>query len=177
MPDIDWPSIRAHYEQGVSQRSLARKYGISQQAISKRALKESWVVSPFPAVVIDNVPDNQPLETSAAAIAEQARYVIAKAIQKMKEGTTALGPLTEYEDHKALKLLMDSLSQAHKIELTSTSDKPTESGLPADLLDYLSMADLDAISEHQKAVEAILDEARARKLETEQGIKTMRKTG
>jgi len=48
----DWQAIRAEYEQGASQASLARCYGISQQAISKRAKREEWmhgkaVVSPL----------------------------------------------------------------------------------------------------------------------------------
>ncbi len=44
--DIDWAAIKTEHEQGISQRSLAAKYGISQASISKRAIKEQWVVQP-----------------------------------------------------------------------------------------------------------------------------------
>jgi hypothetical protein len=57
----DWQAIRAEYEQGASQRSLATKYGISQAAISKRCLKEGWVIAsvvmPTESVVSDNTVD------------------------------------------------------------------------------------------------------------------------
>src|SRR6266566_3615661 len=44
--NIDWAAIKTEHEQGISQRSLAAKYGISQASISKRAIKEQWVVQP-----------------------------------------------------------------------------------------------------------------------------------
>uniref|UniRef100_UPI00257A29D6 helix-turn-helix domain-containing protein n=1 Tax=Oceanithermus sp. TaxID=2268145 RepID=UPI00257A29D6 len=37
-----WEEIRARYEGGASARELAREFGVSGQAISKRARKEGW---------------------------------------------------------------------------------------------------------------------------------------
>lgn len=38
----DWQSIQAEYECGASYVSLSKKYGLSRQAIMKRAKKEKW---------------------------------------------------------------------------------------------------------------------------------------
>ncbi len=46
----DWVTIRAEYEVGASMRSLARKHGCSQPAISKRAKKDLWTQDCEPAV-------------------------------------------------------------------------------------------------------------------------------
>lgn len=43
-PDIDWPEVRAFYMTGqLSNRELARRFGISHIAIQARAKKEGWV--------------------------------------------------------------------------------------------------------------------------------------
>ncbi len=179
---IDWPAIRAKFETGISQRTLAREFGVSQAAISKQAAKNHWVISPLFKVITDNLTDNIPQpsdnqepDTSAAAIAVQARYVIAQAMQHMRQQGLTGGLLDPNEGHKALKLLMDSLSQAHKIELTSSSDKPTASGIAADLLPYLDNEQLAELARLRDLTDDVLEVARAKKLEAEQGIKTIHK--
>lgn len=41
-PRHDWESIRNVYESGESVAALARRFGLSRQAIMKRAAKEGW---------------------------------------------------------------------------------------------------------------------------------------
>lgn len=44
MSHLDWQAIRSAYEGGSSSLSaLEREYGVSRQAIKKRAVKENWV--------------------------------------------------------------------------------------------------------------------------------------
>jgi len=63
----DWQSIQRELEQGLgTQSSLAVKYGITQQAISKRAIKEGWVVSPQ-VVVVSPTTDEPTLVDQALA--------------------------------------------------------------------------------------------------------------
>lgn len=46
MSDIDWSAIRDDYEAGKSSLSaLEREYGVSRQAIKKRANRENWVTA------------------------------------------------------------------------------------------------------------------------------------
>lgn len=40
--DIDWSAIRADYEDGMSLRQLAAKYGVSKSAIGKQKYQEQW---------------------------------------------------------------------------------------------------------------------------------------
>jgi hypothetical protein len=42
MSDVDWPAIRAEYENGASLRSLASKHGVSKSTIGERKFKEQW---------------------------------------------------------------------------------------------------------------------------------------
>lgn len=162
---IDWPAIRAKYEQGIKQASLAREYGITQQAISKRALKESWVVHfVVPPTTDYNTP--QPPEHDPQDILS----IIGTLLQKVAVHAQA----TELEP-KDIKLLADAISQFHKVKLTSTQDKPTASGIASDVLPYLDMAQLDRLAALQAEQETILDEARAKKLEAEQGIMSINK--
>lgn len=160
MSTIDWPTIRAKYESGISQNSLAREYGISQQAISKRALKEGWVVQfVVPPTTSDN--SQQPPDDVLSII----HTLLQKAAQHAQNEL----------DIKDIKLLADALSQFHKIKLTSPDEKPTASGIDADLLPWLDMDQLNRISELHAEIDAILELARSKKLEQEQGIKTIRK--
>lgn len=43
MAHFDWNSIRAEYELGASQASLAKRYGCSRKAIQKHILAEGWI--------------------------------------------------------------------------------------------------------------------------------------
>ena len=162
---VDWQAIKGKYEQGIRQASLAREHGITQQAISKRALKEGWqvqfVVSP---TTIDNFPqpgDNQP---------DEVLSVIGTLLQKVIKHAQQ-----EDIEIKDIKLLADALSQFHKIRLTSPDDKPSISGTPSGLLPYLNSEQLGLISELQGKIDEVLDVARAKKLEQENGIRSIHK--
>jgi hypothetical protein len=43
---LDWPAIRAGYEEGSSLSALERQHSVSRQAIKKRAIKELWSAAP-----------------------------------------------------------------------------------------------------------------------------------
>lgn len=46
MANVDWDKIKAEYlAGGTSYRKLAKKYGISAQAVTRRAIKEKWTES------------------------------------------------------------------------------------------------------------------------------------
>jgi hypothetical protein len=71
MNEINWSNIRAEYEAGASQRSLATKYGVSQARISQIAKRDGWIIAPLiiPQQLIssDNIPDQ--------GIADLANYL------------------------------------------------------------------------------------------------------
>jgi hypothetical protein len=169
--NIDWPAIRAGYERGLSKSALAREYGVSRQVIQYRAKIEQWIEPLFasPSDHFAPLQNNKP---------EEEMSTVEKAIVLISER------LDEKPDNKDIKMLMDSLSQAYKIkQIAPSTDKPAENGIPADLLQYLSMEQLTELSEleaHQEKLEArkneILETAKEKKLEQEQGIKTIRKT-
>src|SRR5258708_5427125 len=51
----DWPAIRSAYESETSSLSaLEREYGVSRQAIKKRAIKEKWVTPELQVTVTGN---------------------------------------------------------------------------------------------------------------------------
>jgi hypothetical protein len=166
---IDWPAIKAQYEQGVKQNSLAREYGITQQAISKRAVKEGWIVQAVvPPTTFDNFSQHHSHlddDGDPHNILTIIHVLLKKVAQHADQDNL---------DVKDIKLLADAISQFHKIYLTSPSnDKPTESGIAAALLPYLTMRHLDRLAELRAEEESIYEEARAAKLEAEQGIKTI----
>ena len=78
----------------------------------------------------------------------------------------------------AIKLLADSLTQIFRIEqISSLGEKPANQPLvAADLLPFLSDAELRKIAEIQAAIDAILDSAR-QKLLADAGITPLRKIG
>jgi hypothetical protein len=156
---IDWPTIRFQFEHGASKNTLAGVHGVSRQAIIKRARQEGWVVQQVTSPV---TPVTDEIDTSAPAIAEQARSIIATYMQ-------------QNPDYKVLKMLMDSLSQAHKIELTSPSDKPTASGTPLELMPFLTNEQLSRLADLRHEMDEILETATAQKLEANTGIMSIRK--
>ena len=101
--NVDWPSIRAEFEQGLSQRTLAPKYGISQSAISQKAKKESWIITPLIIPASDLITDKS--DNDLLAIVQ----LLLKKTAEHAEGNL---------EPKDIKLLADALSQFHKIKLT-----------------------------------------------------------
>lgn len=68
MSDLDWQSIREAYEAGGSSLSaLEREYGVSRQAIKKRANRENWV-TPELQVTVTGSPQRVPNRDVNAAV-------------------------------------------------------------------------------------------------------------
>src|SRR6266487_1348072 len=101
--NVDWPAIRAKFEQGLSQRSLALKYCVSQSAISQKAKKEGWVITPLIIPASDLITDKS--DNDLLAIVQ----LLLKKTAEHAEGDL---------EPKDIKLLADALSQFHKIKLT-----------------------------------------------------------
>jgi len=166
----DWFLIRSEYEQGISQNTLAKRHGISQQAISKRARKEAWqVLAMMPEVVSPTTSYNQtqpdPDENiPTIEIVEKALRSLAQHLNENEDG---------YMDLRSHKLFADALSQYVKLKLlvAPADDNPTASGLPAELLPYATLDELAALDSIVKAIEE-------RKLQAEQeaaGVRPLRK--
>lgn len=67
---VNWHKIRAEYVNGVSQRSLAEKYGVSHTAVANHCRKEHWT------------------EARKAAIANVEEIVIQKTAEKAADNAT-----------------------------------------------------------------------------------------
>lgn len=164
---VDWFLIRSEYEQGISQNTLAKRHGISQQAISKRARKEEWqILEMMPQVVSPTTSYNQPdpdEDTPTIEIVERALRSLA---QHLNEDDGKM-------DLKSHKLFADALSQYVKLKLlvAPADQRPTASGLPAELLPYATLDELAALDSIVKAIEE-------RKLQAEQeaaGVRPLRR--
>lgn len=113
----------------------------------------------------------------------RAEYV-RRAVKGVDEPVVSAGRLVYISDGQPLtiKKYSDSLlASLAKVRLPEFNEKilaePTEtaSGIAADLLPYLDNEQLGLISELQGKIDEVLDVARAKKLEQEQGIKTLHK--
>lgn len=76
MSNLDWGAIRAAYETGVSSlSSLEREFGVSRQAIKKRANKECWVTPEQPVTVTGNQQEVMNRDVNAALrVADAIKY-------------------------------------------------------------------------------------------------------
>lgn len=150
MNEVNWSTIKEAYEAGASQTSLARLHGISQQAISKRALKEGWVVGPVvmppEMVVSDNLVDQ--------ALADLANYLT---------GDPAQAKLA-LKDHK---LFSDAFSAYMKAKLLT----PAEQGYSTDMRDFLA----DCTDEELSIIRPVIAAVQARN--ATQKITPFRKQG
>src|SRR6266566_8969108 len=81
--DIDWAAIKTEHEQGISQRSLAAKYGISQASISKRAIKEQWVVQPVINAEVAPAAGDDPHAIADQALADLCHHLNGKPEQPL----------------------------------------------------------------------------------------------
>ncbi|SRR6266567_316781 len=160
MPNVDWPSIRQEYEQGFSQRSLALKYSVSQAAISKKANKEKWVITPVITPSPKVVSDNQEIDTSnIPALVEAALRNLAK-----------LDPenFLTLNEHK---LFADALNQYNKIKLTLPQEDQSSSYL--DLREFLA----SCTPEELTVVNPVIKAVAARKQEQDDKVKPIRRLG
>jgi len=94
--DIDWDTIRAEYEAGASQASLAKKHGVSRGAIQKHIAAEGWTQDLEPAIqrkvaekVAGVVAACDPKKKAEAIDAEASRR--ADVVQRHRD---------EWEEHK-----------------------------------------------------------------------------
>lgn len=93
---IDWDAIRAEYEAGASQASLAKKHGVSRGAIQKHIAAEGWTQDLEPAIqrkvaekVAGVVAGCDPKKKAQALDAEATRR--ADVVQRHRD---------EWEEHK-----------------------------------------------------------------------------
>lgn len=157
----DWPTIRADYEQGISQNSLAIKHHISQQAISKRVRKEGWitrlVVPPTTSYNIQQPADEQ----SELAIVEKALRHLATFLDG--DGLETL------HSHK---LFADALSQYIKLKMILPSEQGQQE-TPYDMREFLSSCTDEELSIVRSILAAVAD----RKQLEEEKIRPIRKIG
>src|SRR5260221_869840 len=101
MMSADWQAIRAEYEQGISQRTLAAKYDLSQPAISQYAKAHGWLITRLITPQGDNLVD--------AALADLALHLT-------KDRKKAQLDLKEH------KLFADAFSQYMKMKQLFTQE-------------------------------------------------------
>ncbi len=107
----DWQAIRAEYEAGISQRTLAAKYGLSQPAISQYAKAHGWLITRLITPQGDNLVDS--------ALADLALHLT-------KDRTKAKLDLKEH------KLFADAFSQYMKLKVLFPQEEES-SGIYLDL--------------------------------------------
>lgn len=124
--EINWLAIKEEYEQGKSQNLLAKKYGLSQPAISQYARDHHWLKPQLivPQEVLISPISNQDIESNPAIIS-MARRILA--LHMMNN-----------PDPKDFKMLMDSFSQINKIEMLAPAGD--EEQTPHDLRRILAAA-------------------------------------
>ena len=136
-----WEDIRAEREAGTSFPELAAKYGVSHQAIQKRAKKEGWasgeevqeVIRRKVAEKVASVVANDNPQKKAAAIdaaAERSAEVIRRhrdetnairerlysGLKSHKAAATRGDKQLAFEDLKAAKISSETLLNIHRAE-------------------------------------------------------------
>lgn len=104
---VNWHKIRAEYVNGSSQRSLAKKYGVSQTTVANHCRKEHWT------------------EARKAAIINVEEKVIQKTAEKVADNAT----LAEDIKRKGLIMLeklFDDFSQYLATEHRETNENVTD---------------------------------------------------
>ncbi len=129
--DIDWPSIKKDYEQGMSLRSLSTHYGPGKSTIHERALAEQWTRPD-----VTRTPDIQPRRTSDKKERTSSRTSPRTEPEQPPDPTTvdlarvAIGQLSDIAkvpmDLKEHTLFAQALSQYNKVIVTA----PQEQELP-----------------------------------------------
>src|SRR6266702_81686 len=154
----DWSAIRQEYESGISQRSLATKYNISQAAISKKASKERWVIVP---VII---PQNQVISDNSSELPELE--IVQKALNHLATFLDGDG-LIGLNQHK---LFADALCQYIKLKLIIPTEQENS---PYDLRDVLRYC----TDEELAIIEPIIKAANGRKEAEASKVKPIRRAG
>ncbi len=160
---VDWTAIRTHYEQGISQRSLATKYDVSQSSISRKAEKEQWRIMPRITPSSDSITD-APVELTDLSPVE----IVEKALARLATFLTDDGLLT-LNQHK---LFADSLSQYIKLKLLMPGgDEQNASSY--DMREFLA----GCTDQELAIVRPVIAAVAARKQEAEEKIKPIRRIG
>ncbi len=125
--DIDWPSIKNDYEQGMSLRSLSTHYGPGKSTIHERALAEQWTrpdVTRTPDIQTRRTSDKKE-RTSPRTESEQPPDPTTVGLARV-----AIGQLSDIAkvpmDLKEHTLFAQALSQYNKVIVTA----PQEQELP-----------------------------------------------
>jgi hypothetical protein len=153
---VDWTAIRSGFEQGASQRSLAREFGVTQPTISERAKKEGWQHTTNPLPII---PLSEPISDRET---HDLLSVVSTLLQKV-----ALHAQSNLEP-KDIKLLADALSQFHKIKITTPQQDQDFSAF--DMREFLA----ECTDEELAIVKPIIAAVQARR---EEKITPLRRTG
>jgi hypothetical protein len=96
--DIDWDTIRAEYEAGASQASLAKKHGVSRGAIQKHIAAEGWAQDLEPVI------QRKVAEKVAGVVAGSSPQKKAEAIdaEAMRRADVNNRHRDEWDEHKTL---------------------------------------------------------------------------
>lgn len=96
--DIDWDTIRAEYEAGASQASLAKRHGVSRGAIQKHIAADGWTQDLEPAI------QRKVAEKVAGVVAGSSPQKQAAAIdaEAMRRADVTTRHRDEWDEHKTL---------------------------------------------------------------------------
>src|SRR6266567_6263292 len=110
----DWQQVRSEYEQGASQASLDRRFGVSRKAVQNHIAKEHWQVAEDVAGA--TIPPLMlPIPSDALTIARFGLSQLARHLQT--------DSLLEIRDHKSLS---DALAQYVKVLVTAPQQEQPE---------------------------------------------------
>ena len=120
-----WQELRAAHEIGTSFTDLARRFGVSRQAIQKRAKAEGWKVDQAAAsevlarVAVKIATDPAKKDAAIEAVADQVSQVI-KLHRSEWQGHRGLFPLKDlaenFEKGKAAKISAEMVALRQRAE-------------------------------------------------------------
>ncbi len=160
MSTVDWQYIRAEWELGISERTLATKYSVPKTTLHDRAKAEKWIRM-LPTGFRPDPPTTKAVVDTPMSTVNTAR-LLHEVIHRLAQN--------DIIDERMVKLLADALSQVHKIQMTAVIDPETS---PYDLRDLLSYC----TEEERAIIKPIFTAATARKQEEQEKLKPMRKIG
>lgn len=105
---VDWAKIRQDYAEGISLRSLARRYELSYSTVLRHAHKEGWARPPtgaVPAAVTEPEPE---IEVLGDPTPDAQRRFLA-GVDRLADRVIAAVDMVEDDDTAALRKLTMSL--------------------------------------------------------------------
>lgn len=120
-----WQELRAAHEIGTSFTDLARRFGVSRQAIQKKAAREGWQVDQaavsevLARVAVKIATDPAKKDAAIEAVADQVSQVI-KLHRREWQGHRGLFPLKDlaenFEKGKAAKISAEMVALRQRAE-------------------------------------------------------------